>query len=237
MKNLLKTAALFIFFVCLTNQTMDAAVLDSDILIKKVKKDVKENVSTFVKGKIIVDVTNIPYKSIEIPNGKAEINTAVNLKIFTPFTVVKTSIIVDGKIVKSFGVPVKISVFDKVWVAKDTINNGSALTNQNICLEDKEISLITENVTREDFQPVNVKTKKSYKPGDIIDSRYISKTPDVIRNNLVSIIFKNQNFSVVLSGQALENGKIGDFIKVRNKQYKKDYIGKVIGENKILINI
>ena len=42
---------------------------------------------------------------------------------------------------------------------------------------------------------------------------------------------------VSVDGTAMSDGMCGDYIDVENKNYKKIYNGKVIGENKVLVEI
>jgi len=237
MKNLFKNTAISLFLGLFTAQAVNAAVLDSKIIVNKIKKDVSQQFSGSVKGKLVTNIVNMPYKSIVIPDGKLEINTIVNSNYFSSFTIVKVNILVNGKTVKSFGVPVKLAVINKVWVAKTSIDNGEELNLKNIILEDKEVGLLAENAAGEDFSPVNMRTKRVYKSGEIIDKRFNYEEPCVVKNSIVSVVFQNDDFVLTVSGEALENGKMGDFIKVRNKQYKKDYTGKIVGINKILVDI
>ena len=46
---------------------VNAVVLDSKFLVKQIKKSVTEQVNSMVKGHIEVEVTELPYKLIEIP--------------------------------------------------------------------------------------------------------------------------------------------------------------------------
>ena len=41
----------------------------------------------------------------------------------------------------------------------------------------------------------------------------------------------------MVSGTAMSEGMIGDYINVQNPTYKRTYRARVIGENKVLINI
>ena len=42
---------------------------------------------------------------------------------------------------------------------------------------------------------------------------------------------------ITIDGTALGDGMVGDYINVENKNYKRVYNGKIIGENKILVKI
>jgi flagella basal body P-ring formation protein FlgA len=62
--------------------------------------------------------------------------------------------------------------------------------------------------------------------------------PDVARNGDVRRYFvANGAVMITIDGTAMADGMYGDYINVENKNYKKVYTGKVIGENRVLVNI
>ena len=80
--------------------------------------------------------------------------------------------------------------------------------------------------------------KKAFQKGEVIDKRFVKMKPDVIRNGEVRIFFvSNGAVMITIDGTALADGMTGDYINVENKNYKKVYTGKVIGENRVLVNI
>lgn len=237
MKKTLKTALLILIFSALSCKA-GAAVLDSKILKEKIKKDVEEQVKANVKGIIKVEITDLPYEKIETnegKNGKVEIEAKINNRFFNPITIVRVNIIVNGEEYKSFITQAKISVYDKVWVAQDYIKRGDILTK--VALEEKEITYLPKTLIRKDFDPYTHLSEKNYKPGDVLDSNYIENIPAIVKDSPVSLIFKTASVSVVIPAIALDKGSIGDYIKVRSKNYRKDYMGKIISENIVLVNI
>ena len=42
---------------------------------------------------------------------------------------------------------------------------------------------------------------------------------------------------ITIDGTALADGMTGDYVNVENKNYKRVYTGKVIGENRVLVSI
>lgn len=234
MKKLIVTVFIILLIV---SGKADAVTLSNQALAERIKRDVTEQIRTIVPGRIVVDVKTLPYQKIEIPSGQLKINVSINQRFFTQSAITRVQIIVDDKEIKSFGVPVKIQVWDKVWVATDTIYRGETFSASNIKLEEKEISLIAEKAAREDVSLEGNLVKKSFAPGEIIDKRFVESVPTVMKNNQVSLIFKTSTITVNLPGEALDNGKMGDYIRVRNQNYKKEYIGKVIGANAVLVNL
>ena len=83
-----------------------------------------------------------------------------------------------------------------------------------------------------------ITTKKMFQKGDVIDKRFVKMKPDVERNMGVRIFFvSNGAVMITIDGTALADGMTGDYVNVENKNYKRTYTGKVIGENRVLVNI
>ncbi|MDD3014313.1 MAG: flagellar basal body P-ring formation chaperone FlgA [Candidatus Gastranaerophilales bacterium] len=234
LKNLILTLFLILF---LLSGKAYAYTLNSQFLTNQIKNSVADQISSIMPGKIVVNVKSIPYRNIDIPPGKLKINVSVNLRYFTPNTIARVSVLVNDKEITAFGVPVRLQVWDKVWVATDTIYRGETLSATNIKVENKEISLNAEKAIKENILLEGNLVRKNFVPGEVIDMRFIESVPTIMKSSQVSLIFKTRLITVNLSGEALANGKMGDYIKVRNKNYKKDYIGKVIGVNTVLINL
>jgi len=214
-----------------------AVVLGSEYINSQINKEVTKVLKQQIKGDISVEVKNIPYSEIQVNEGKITFNIENDLNFISPHSIVRVNILVDGEKVKTFGAAINIKVQDYVWVANDYIYKGKAFSSQNLILKKEDISSVALTAARENFNYGERFSTRMFKPGDVIDARYTEIIPDVIKNSLVNVIFQTSNIKVVMDGEALENGKIGDYIKVRNKKYKKDYTGKVISENQILVNI
>ena len=237
MKNSFKTTILTILTLVLTTSASFSTVLNADYLKQEIQKGVIKEVKTITDGDVSVMVLKLPFDSIEVPDGKIKIISNTNLKNFNPYTVVKINVLVNNRIEKTFGVTAEITIQDKAWVVNDFVAKGSTITPNNVILEKTEISSIINKVVKKDFTPYGYLARKNFKQGDILDSRYIESAPDVMKNTLVSIIFKTDKITITADAISLDNGKIGDFVKVRSSKYKKDYIGKVVDSNTVLVRI
>jgi flagella basal body P-ring formation protein FlgA len=238
LKKILSTA-LIIFFTALSSSAY-AAVLDSQILKEKITKDVEAQLKankTF-SGNVKVEITNLPAEKITIPEGKnttSKIEAVINSKYINPTTLVKVNVLVNGEVYRSFMAQAKISVYNKIWVAGDYIRRGELLNN--VVLQEKETTFLNKMITDKNFQPYEYLAGKNYNPGDALDPVFLEKKPMIVKDNTVSVIFKADSVTVVIPATALDKGNIGDYIKVRSKLYKKDYQGRIIGENLVLVSI
>jgi len=235
LKKIFNTALITLVFLAFSAQAR-AVVLNKDFLKEKIKKEVEEQLKS--EKRTSVEISELPYEKIEIDagkNDKVEIDAKINTRFFNPVTVVRVNILVNGSSQKSFIAQAKINTYDKVWVAKDYIQRGSIFSG--VVLEEKEISYLPKTYAKKDFNPYKYVARKNYKPEDVIDVTYVEKIPAIVRNSPVSVIFKTDSVSVTIPAIALEQGGLGDFIKVRSQNYRKDYLGKIISENTVLVNI
>jgi flagella basal body P-ring formation protein FlgA len=67
---------------------------------------------------------------------------------------------------------------------------------------------------------------------DMIEDRYVVKT-----NEIVSILAQNNRIMVKTKGRAIEKGKIGDVIRVKNVSSNKEILGKVVGSGVVTVDM
>jgi len=216
---------------------VDAAVLNSDFIKKQIKTNIEAELNNLNIKKADIKINKLPYKNINIPEGKVEIKTSKNIRNYSYSSILKTDILVDGLKVKSFGVPVEIKVYDKVWVLKDNLKKNSSLSYSNLALEEKQINIFSKDALKKDFQPIGYLTTKNLKSEAILTTKNIKRTPFVVKNSPVSIMFKTPYVNVTLPGMAMEEGNMGDYIRVKNDRYRKNFVGKIVGKNIIKVNI
>lgn len=212
----------------------NAAVIDAKYIEEMLKQDLLEQIQQQHEGKVEVEVTGLPYRAVDLPDGKLEVKADISSSNLSS-SIVKVKIYVDGEKVKSFGARVDIKIYDKVWVAQSWIKRGESL--KDLMLEEKEISSGISTIPGEDFDPVKYLARRNIKPGEVINMNYIEEIPTIVKDSPVSLIFKTPQVSVTIPGVALSSGKTGDFIKVKNTRYRKNYVGKIIGKNIVLVHI
>ena len=123
-------------------------------------------------------------------------------------------------------------------VASDFINREQAITKDSAIVKKMDISLKMDYVLPERVLAKEMSAKKAFQKGEIIDKRFVKMRPDVERNGAVRIFFvSNGAVMITIDGTAMADGMTGDYINVENKNYKRVYNGKVIGENRVLVSI
>ena len=233
MRKLLNIALLSAIIFLGFTPDVQCAVLKSQFISDQVKNEIVTQLKQDYNGEIEINIKSLPYQSIQIPDGKVEIKSEINNLNST--SIVKVNIYVDQVKVKSFGVRAEIKIKDNVWVAKNWIKRGEVLTG--ITMEKKNVTSIYNNLPGKDFEPISYRARMNIKPGKIIELTNIEEIPTIVKNSPVSLIFKTPTVSVTIPAVAVTSGKTGDFIKVKSQRFRKNYVGKIIGENLVLVNI
>ena len=238
MRNLVITISLILIF-CFTSLVAEAKQIGVKDIEPLIKSYILKHYKPLYKGDIQVQCGRIPCVPVEVPEGKVDIKIASILRdAFVERSVVRVRIFVDGKPVRSLGVPVQLAIYDNVWVATQPISRDDSISTINVEPMRRDITKIAATAARVNLSNLlNTRVKKTFRTGEVLDHRFIEKEPVVLRNSMISIIFKSKTISVSIPGEAMENGQIGDNIRVRSPEFRKQYRAKIIDRGTVLVNI
>lgn len=195
-----------------------------EIFIKEFKR-----LSHHLKGEVVLERFRFEPDNLKIPKGLPyQIDW-----IGTPKAGSNTAIIVfnGGKgetpAIRLWGyVEVKIPV----PVLKRTLPPKSIITEEDIIYDKRELSRLPHDVPLDRESVIGKETKSTLMAGTVLRASLISDPLLIKRNQVIEIIAKGRNFTVKAKGIALENGKLNEFIRVRNLSSNKIIQGKVAGE-------
>ena len=240
MNNSHKHLSICIFLLLLflgVQQQVNAQIVSS----AQVKSDVAkflENSYKLPNADVEVKVTATQFANLQLPDGKITYKVAGGNDKITPRDIKRIELYVNGILNRTLNLPVQTNVYKNVLVASDIINRDQILSKE--CTETKRMNVVynLDYVLSEAVLDKEVTSKKMFQKGDVLDKRFVKMRPDVARNSDVRIYFvSNGSVMITIDGTAMADGMFGDYVNVENRNYKKVYNGKVIGENKVLVNI
>jgi flagella basal body P-ring formation protein FlgA len=214
-----------------------AAFVTQEKLTASIEKQVVSKLSKTVSGEIQAKALMLPVASLEIPQGKLEIKVDLDNNKFVPKKYTMVTLNVDGQKVRKFPVPVTLTLEQNVWVANDNISKDNTLNSASFNLEKKDITNNYALIIGADKDLSDYVAIRAIKPGEVLDRRCAMLKPDVFKNSIVSAIFDAGGINIAMEATALQNGVIGDSIRVHSEKYKKFYTGEIIGQNKVLVKI
>ena len=208
----------------------------------KIKLDVarlfEQNYKKITDGDVEVKIIATPFADIQLPDGRITYKISNGGDKILPRDIKRVDVYVNGVFQRSLNLPAQTSIYKNVLVANDTINREQVLTKECTTIKKVDVAMRADFVLDEKMLDKEITTKKIFQKGEIIDKRFVKMRPDVARNADVRIFFVSKGaVMVTIDGTAMADGMLGDYVNVENKNYKKVYKGKIIGENRVLVNI
>lgn len=215
-----------------------AATLSDSYVREEIKKQIIQQNKRYTDADLEVIIANMPFATMYVPDGKLKFVVTSNFDKFAPRDIKKVFIYSNGKLAKEFIVSVRTLAYKDVLCARNQIERDSLLTSANVGLRRMEVSLQLDNILTPDMlNKKQMVSKKWFREGEIIDRRFVKIKPDVERNSDVQAYFNSNGVLIRINGKSMGEGMIGDYVNIQNQTYKRTYRGRVIGENKVLINI
>ena len=234
MKKLLTTALIMIVSILSVNaQTVTSAEVKSQIAQQLVN-----TYKNMTSGDVQVKITATPFADMQLPDGKITYKITQGADRITPRDIKRVDVYVNDAFVRTLNLPAQTAVYKDVLVASDFINREQAITKETTEVKRIDVSYKMDYFLTDAVLDKEMSAKKAFQKGELIDKRFVKMRPDVARNGDVRIFFvSNGAVMVSIDGTAMADGMSGDYVNVENKNYKKVYTGKVIGENRVLVNI
>jgi flagella basal body P-ring formation protein FlgA len=136
---------------------------------------------------------------------------------------------------KTLTVIANVSKYEKVLVYSKDLTRGTTLNE-----ELTEVS--TQNVLSINYKPINVElirsgsyeVTKDVKKGEILDSTYLRRIPDVKAGDIVTVLVEFEGITISTVARTMSNANFGDTLSVRNVDSGNIVTGK-LKEGPILI--
>ena len=240
MAKTLKNIIFIISILILTCQnafcyTLTSNELNKIITSKLQQEAVKKLNLNQQEAQIKIQVSNIPFSSIEIKSSKPKIEIT-DINTIQPNTFRRITIKnQDNSVVKIFNVNVETSVYKDVLVAINDISFNQEINRTNAGIEKADI-LKYRNKTLSNFEN-NLIAKRNYKKGNVIIADYAKPKAQISKNSAVDIVFLSRGIKIRLQGKALKDGNIGDTILVRSDKYNKTYNARINSSNEVVVRI
>lgn len=141
-------------------------------------------------------------------------------------------------------IPVVLNVryFQNVVVAKRRINRGAVFSHEDVYLDRQEVRDLSGILTSSesvvgmtagrDILPLNL-----IRPGDVKSTASIQARKPVIRRGAtVNLIARGSGLAITVLCEAMQDGRPGDVIRVKNLDSQQIRTGKVINANEVEVN-
>ncbi|MCL6518709.1 MAG: flagellar basal body P-ring formation chaperone FlgA [Armatimonadetes bacterium] len=224
-----------IVFLCpdLVSIKRRALLVTGEMLFDAVREYVSKKED--LPGVASAEIVRLPTDQ-EVPIGKLELRVKSSNKQLKGRVNVPIEIVIDGRTYRTVYVPALIKVIAQVPVATKTIAKDEELDASNISLEERDITNLPNDI-------IIGKPEAGWSAcvpipqGSVLRRGWIASPPVIKSGDAVIVFVNNGAVSVSDKGVAVQEGRIGDRIKVRLFRDSQEVRGTVTAPGIIEISL
>lgn len=118
-------------------------------------------------------------------------------------------------------------------VLSQSITTGERIDTASLTTHDVDTSKVYASTITEASQLAGMQATRPLRAGEPINRLHVKPVVDVMRNSLVSLVYRKPGMELTGNGQALEDGKIGQTIRVMNPDTRATLVGVVVAANQV----
>lgn len=131
--------------------------------------------------------------------------------------------------------PVTVAAYAKVMVSKRPIAPGEIVSAADVSWVDREVSSLSYGYLRSLQQPGGMRSVRSIAQGAVITANMLEAGTLISKGQQLTLRSNSGPVSVTMRGTALEDGALGELIKVRNLSSGKQLEGRVENANTVIL--
>jgi len=152
-------------------------------------------------------------------------------------TVLRVGIDVGGQTLKSMSVTADIRYLRPVLVASYMLSRGEALEESMLEMVERDVTTLRNGYFTEPAQLQDVQTRRSLAAGAVLTRNHVSAIPVVKRGTAVELVARTKRFSATALGEAMQDGGVGERIRVKNSDSGKILYGQILDAHTIQIGL
>lgn len=233
----MKKSILSVFLIFASTNLAASPPQSLDLLKNKIESHILNELSAYSEGKIQVSADRID------PRLTLKSCADEKLEIFNPYqtTMLNTSTMAVKCMEDSnhwtLYVPVKITILKTVLVAKRALLKGRKLNSDDIYQAEMDTQKLKQGYFIDHNELVGLVTKHDIAPDSPLNHYNIELAKLVHRGEQVTIIATDDYLTVSMAGIAINEGVLGDTVKIRNLKSKRVVEAQVTGRKKVRVSI
>jgi len=208
---------------------------DSDLLELLTATLQKEYVKS--QGELELHLTR-PWPKPQVPDEPLTLKVAEMPAMGISPSFVVTFELWDGKEhIGNWQVPLQATVWRDIPVAQSTLQRGQALKDANVTMDRSDVLIWRDAFLNFPTTDDSLELTESIPAGRPVLNRSVRVRPLVLRGQLVEGVFQDGTLGISLMVETLEDGALGQTVRVRNPITRRELYGKVVNEKTVRITL
>jgi flagella basal body P-ring formation protein FlgA len=150
-------------------------------------------------------------------------------------TTFKTTVVVGGKPCKTMYMRASIHPFGRVAVATRDIKRGELISDSDCTMVRKDLGDLSRGFFADRAGLRGLVAARSIPTGAVISTRSVDRPVAVKRGRVVVAEVRGNGFRITAMAKAMDNGRVGDVIRLMNVASKKALTGEVLDANTVKV--
>jgi flagella basal body P-ring formation protein FlgA len=177
------------------------------------------------------------YKDLNLPEGELIIKYKImRQNLIRKRMQVWADIYIDGQKTQSQPVWFSVNAYGPAWVASHDLNIGSVISDDLFVRKQIDIAGIYGRVVTKLPECCLMRTKKRITAGDVLVQENVEPVPAIARGSVVKVVATTQNVAIATEAISLQDGRVGDIVRVRKGRGGIMYNAKVIGKDTLTVD-
>lgn len=213
------------------------ATQSPEVLSHKVEEYVHKKLASYKEGKIQVNADRIDSR-LSLKECAED-----KLAVFNPYQSPILSTNTLGVKCKeldnhwSLYVPIRITILKTVYLAKRSLLKGELITKGDLYRAEINIHRLKNGYFNDINDLIGQSCKQNIPINTPLNPRYVELEKVIHKGEKVAIIMKNNNLIISMDGIAINEGAIGETVRVKNLSSKKIIEAQVAGKKKVNVII
>lgn len=189
------------------------------------------------RGDLEIHVTR-PWQTLTVPDEPLTMQiTEIPMSGVMPNVIVGFEIWNGTERVGAWHLPLQAHVWHEIPVAHSPLTRGESLQDADIVMERRDVLLQHDACVAFPVTDASLELTMGVPVGAPVWNRYVRAKPLVHRGELVEGVFQEGTLTISLKVETLEDGALGQMVRVRNPKTRRELVGKVQNEDLILITL
>jgi flagella basal body P-ring formation protein FlgA len=217
-----------------TLATRSSQSIDSDALTARLRAYIESQMPWETADTVIT--VQEPPDIAGLPTGKTSITFECDGDYrFVGETTFRTIILVDGKPCKTLYLRANVRPFGRVAVALREMGRGDPIRNTDFTMVRKDFAELGDGFFTNGEALCGLVAARPISAGSVISLHSVDRPIAITRGKMVTAEVAGRFFRITAVVKAMDNGKVGDVIRLTNVDSKKTLAGEVINENTVRV--
>lgn len=128
-------------------------------------------------------------------------------------------------------------IWREILVSSGPLKRGESLRSAEVKSERRDVLAVRDHVPSRVLQEGDFEVTENLVAGTPLTSRSIRTRPVIFKGALVEALVRDGGLLISLKVEALEDGVVGQTLRVRNPKTKRELLGKVHNEQTVILNL